>query len=78
MVDNDRLLEDFGEPVHQNTVVNGEGRYTIKHAFLIGKHNVQFINICETYNPYNDWEKWEAIKRAKDNWRKTFYNIKSH
>lgn len=77
MLNNDKLLEDYREPVHQRIVINDLGHYQIKHAIPVGKRNVLFINISETYNPYNEWEQHKAMVRAKREWRKARNYIKS-
>jgi hypothetical protein len=77
MQDSDKLLQDYGEPVHQHTVIDGMGEFTIKHAYLVGKHNVQFISIKEFYNPYNSWDKHYAVVKARRVWRELRYNIKT-
>lgn len=77
LVDNDKLLKDFGEPVISYRTEGNEGFVTIKHAIPVGKRNVQFINIQEMYNPFNSWDKHDALERAKRKYRKVYYKIES-
>ena len=77
MQDHEKLLKKFGEPIHEHTTKNDVGIFRIRHAFMITKDHFRFIDIKEKYNPYNDWDKYEAINKAKELYNRKFFNIKS-
>lgn len=78
MIDNDKLLKDFGEPVIQHHFSHGIRTVTIKHAFLIGKHNVKFINICEYYKNNNKYDRANAELKIRRLCKEERYNTKNN
>ncbi len=77
MQNSEKLLKKFGEPTHENKIINDVGIYRIRHAFMVTKNHFRFIDIREKYNPHNAWDRYEAINKAKELYNRKFFNIKS-
>lgn len=64
------------EPVHEHINVNGKGTFRITHEYFVGKEKKKIV-VEETYNPYNSWDRYDAVNKAKERYKREYFNIKS-